>query len=90
MSRTEEAEILDERPKLRLADPNTALGMLQRGRPAGYLHAIEMAPKKIWPMLIECITNDPVFRRDFEGGILQQLELYKRRERGFGLLVAHV
>lgn len=49
----------DERSKLRLADPDTALGMLQRGRGAGYLRAIEMAPQKVWPMLIECVVNDP-------------------------------
>ena len=41
-----------------LADPNTLLGMLQRGRGAGYLLALETAPEKVWPLLFECITND--------------------------------
>lgn len=33
--------------------------MLQRGRGAGYLLAVETAPEKVWPLLFECITNDP-------------------------------
>jgi len=33
--------------------------MLQRGRGKGYLMALQAAPETIWPLLFECITNDP-------------------------------
>jgi hypothetical protein len=33
--------------------------MLQRGRGAGYLLAVETAPERVWPLLVECIINDP-------------------------------
>ncbi len=42
-----------------LADPDTLLGMLQRGRGKGYLVAMETPPREVWPLLMECITNDP-------------------------------
>jgi hypothetical protein len=45
-----------------LADPESLLGMLQRGRGKGYLAALEAAPETVWPLLFECITHDP--RRD--------------------------
>ncbi len=72
----------DEKPKLRLADPDTVLGMLQRGRGAGYLHAVEMAPQKVWPMLIECATNDPrldkqveFYRADYYSDLIIETEM---------------
>lgn len=49
-----------------LADPNTLLGMLERGRGSGYLLAVETAPATVWPLLIECITNDPRLDRQVE------------------------
>ena len=49
-----------------LADADTLLGMLQRGRGAGYLLAIETAPSTVWPLLFECITNDPRLDRQVE------------------------
>ena len=52
-------------PKL-LADPDTLLGMLERGRGAGYLLAVETIPTTVWPLLIECITNDPRLDRQVE------------------------
>lgn len=48
-----------------LADPESLLGMLQRGRGKGYLAALEAAPETVWPLLFECVTNDP--RLDPEG-----------------------
>lgn len=33
--------------------------MLQRGRGAGYLAAMKEPADAVWPLLIECITNDP-------------------------------
>jgi len=42
-----------------LADPESLLGMLQRGRGKGYLAALEAAPETVWPLLLECITHDP-------------------------------
>jgi len=50
----EESSIVD-----RLADPDSLLGMLQRGRGKGYLLALEKPPEEVWPLLIECATNDP-------------------------------
>ncbi len=41
------------------ADPNSLLGMLQRGRGKGYLMAMEAPPEEVWPLLVECATNDP-------------------------------
>jgi hypothetical protein len=49
-----------------LADPDTLLGMLERGRGAGYLLAVETTPVTVWPLLIECITNDPRLDRQVE------------------------
>lgn len=49
-----------------LADSDTLLGMLERGRGAGYLLAIETIPSTVWPLLIECITNDPRLDRQVE------------------------
>ncbi len=42
-----------------LADPDGLLGMLQRGRGKGYLAALEAPPESVWPLLYECVTNDP-------------------------------
>lgn len=50
----EEPSVVD-----RLADPDSLLGMLQRGRGKGYLLALEKPPEEVWPLLIECVTNDP-------------------------------
>lgn len=64
-----------------LADPNTLIGMLQRGRGAGYLLAIETASEKVWPLLIECITNDPradkqvEYRADYYCSLIIEIEM---------------
>jgi hypothetical protein len=42
-----------------LADSESLLGMLQRGRGKGYLLALKAPPEEVWPLLFECITNDP-------------------------------
>lgn len=60
---------MDEREDERrvvLADPDSLLGMLQRGRGKGYLLALEMPPQKVWPLLLECIMNDPRLDRQCE------------------------
>ncbi len=49
-----------------LADPESLLGMLQRGRGKGYLAALEVAPETVWPLLFECVTNDPRLDMDAE------------------------
>jgi hypothetical protein len=49
-----------------LADPESLLGMLQRGRGKGYLAALEAAPETVWPLLFECVTNDPRLDRQCE------------------------
>ena len=41
------------------APPESVLGQLQRGRGAGYRSALAMPKAQVWPMLVECITNDP-------------------------------
>ncbi len=69
------------RTKSCLADPYTLLGMLQRGRGAGYLLALETAPKSVWPLLGECITNDPRLdkqvedRADYYGSLIIETEM---------------
>ncbi|MFH1716319.1 MAG: hypothetical protein ABIF19_03135 [Planctomycetota bacterium] len=55
-----------EHRKLCLANPDTLLGMLQRGRGAGYLQAVETSPAEVWPLLMECITNDPRLDKQVE------------------------
>jgi len=40
--------------------------MLQRGRGAGYLAAMQEPQEIVWPLLIECITNDPRLDQDCE------------------------
>lgn len=40
--------------------------MLQRGRGKGYLAALEAAPETVWPLLFECVTNDPRLDRMLE------------------------
>ena len=49
-----------------LADPDSLLGMLQRGRGRGYLEALKAPPETVWPLLFECITNDPRLDRQCE------------------------
>jgi hypothetical protein len=49
-----------------LADPESLLGMLQRGRGKGYLAALEAVPETVWPLLFECITHDPRLDRNVE------------------------
>ena len=44
---------------INLANPESLLGMLQRGRGKGFLAALEAAPEAVWPLLFECITHDP-------------------------------
>jgi len=50
----------------RLADPESLLGMLQRGRGKGYLLALEKPPEEVWPLLLKCVTNDPRMDIDVE------------------------
>ncbi|MGE5295806.1 MAG: HEAT repeat domain-containing protein, partial [Solirubrobacterales bacterium] len=49
----------DDERRVVLADPDSLLGMLQRGRGKGFLMALERPPQEVWPLLLECITNDP-------------------------------
>lgn len=49
-----------------LADPESLLGMLQRGRGKGYSLALEKPPEEVWPLLIKCVTNDPRMDIDVE------------------------
>jgi hypothetical protein len=45
--------------KNNLSDPESLLGMLQRGRGKGCLDALGAAPETVWPLLFECVTHDP-------------------------------
>lgn len=49
----------DAPARTNLADSGSLLGMLQRGRGEGYLRALAAPPETVWPLLFECITNDP-------------------------------
>jgi hypothetical protein len=50
----------------RLADPESLLGMLQRGRGKGYLLALEKPPEQVWPLIFECLIHDPRMDIDVE------------------------
>jgi hypothetical protein len=52
-------EDIEETPEHQNAPPDTPLGMLQRGRGAGYLWALQQDPRTLHPLLVECITHDP-------------------------------
>lgn len=60
-----------------LADAESLLGMLQRGRGKGYLLALQTPPEKVWPLLFECITNDPrvdsqcEYRGEYYAGLIR-------------------
>ncbi len=56
----------DDERRVVLADPDSLLGMLQRGRGRGFLLASETPPQEVWPLLLECIMNDPRFDRQCE------------------------
>jgi hypothetical protein len=45
--------------EIKIAAADSLLGKLQRGRGAGFLAARQEQPEKIWPLLVECITQDP-------------------------------
>jgi len=45
--------------EIKIAAADSLLGQLQRGRGAGFLAARQEKPEKIWPLLVECITQDP-------------------------------
>jgi hypothetical protein len=49
-----------------LADPESLLGMLQRGRGKGYLGALEAAPETVWLLLFDCVTHDPRLDKQLE------------------------
>ncbi len=55
--------------------------MLQRGRGAGYLLAVESAPERVWPLLVECIINDPrvdkqvEYRADYYSSLIIETEM---------------
>lgn len=42
----------------RIAPAETLLGLLQRGRGAGFLRALDDSPPEVRPLLLECIVND--------------------------------
>ena|GEM_PF-1174312 len=49
----------DDERRMVLADPDSLLGMLQRGRGKGCLMALERPPQEVWSLLFECVTNHP-------------------------------
>ena len=55
--------------------------MLQRGRGAGYLLAVDTAPERVWPLLFECIINDPrvdkqvEYRADYYSSLIIETEM---------------
>jgi hypothetical protein len=57
----------EDEQRVVLADPKSLLGMLQRGRGKGFLMALERPPQEVWPLLLECITNDPRLDTQCEG-----------------------
>jgi hypothetical protein len=67
-------EDIEETPEHRNAPPDMPLGMLQRGRGAGYLWALQQDPRTLHPLLVECITHDP----RLDGQIEQRANYYAR------------
>jgi hypothetical protein len=67
-------EEIEEIPEHKNAPPDTPLGMLQRGRGAGYLWALQQDPHTLHPLLVECITHDPRLDRQIE----QRADYYAR------------
>jgi hypothetical protein len=52
--------------EIKIAAADSLLGKLQRGRGAGFLAARQEKPEIIWPLLIECITQDPRLDKQVE------------------------
>ena len=55
---------MSEEAKIAAAD--SLLGKLQRGHGAGYLAARQEKPETIWPLLVECMTQDPRLDKQVE------------------------
>ena len=49
-----------------LAEANSLLGQLQRGRGAGFRRAVRAEPRAIHPLLVACVTQDPRWDRQIE------------------------
>ncbi|MBI3743674.1 MAG: hypothetical protein HY261_05230 [Chloroflexi bacterium] len=60
--------ITDTGEELVLADPDTPLGMLQRGRGEGYLWALSAQPSELHTLLIDVLTHDPRSNGQLEWG----------------------
>jgi hypothetical protein len=52
--------------EIKIATADSLLGKLQRGRGAGFLATCQEIPAKIWPLLVECITQDPRLDKQIE------------------------
>lgn len=52
--------------EIKIATADSLLGKLQRGRGAGFLAAHQEKPETIWPLLVQCITQDPRLDRQVE------------------------
>jgi len=77
---TADTNIVDE-----LAAPESFLGMLQRGRGAGYLAALNAPRELVWSLLLQCITHDPRF-----DGLESRAEYYVSLMRATGMDFAPV
>ncbi len=77
-------EDIEDTPEHRNDPPDTPLGMLQRGRGAGYLWALQQDPHTLHPLLVECITHDS--RLDYQ--IEQRAYYYARLARASHMDVA--
>lgn len=49
-----------------LAEADSLLGQLQRGRGAGFRRALRGSPRFVYPLLIACVTHDPRWDRQVE------------------------
>jgi hypothetical protein len=63
---------------LRLANPTSLLGQLQRGRGQGYIRALEADRTEVHAALIQCITHDPRWDSQLESRAWYYAELMLR------------
>ena len=62
---TDTGEAMDDADENRWADPDTLLGLLQRGRGAGYRRSL-VQRDEARPLVVHCITRDPRWDRQLE------------------------
>lgn len=66
------------------APPNSILGLLQRGRGEGYRRVVSLPKGESWPLLVECISNDPRLDSQLESRAAYYAEIALKVELDIG------